>query len=94
MSLLDEFRIYMKGSLASNIDVKVKTEERDYFKNLNGLRVFKVYVPAGMAEFWRGFWDEGTEAKMRIWEDMAQTIPHFGRDGAVSFYRGLYKYAW
>ncbi|KAE9378317.1 hypothetical protein N431DRAFT_366763 [Stipitochalara longipes BDJ] len=87
ISSLEEFRIYMKGALVGN-DLGVRNQARENFKDLKGLRVFEVYAPRGMAEFWKGFWEERTEATMVIWEDMEQIVPYFGRVGIVCRYPG------
>ena len=75
----------MKGDLPWK-DFAVRNQARENFKDLKGLRVFEVHMPAGMARYWTGFWEERTEAKLVVWEDPAKASPYYGIDGVVCIY--------
>jgi len=91
MCSLEEFRINMKGNMVGK-DLTVRHQARENFEDLKGLRLFEVCVPGGMAQYWKGFWEERTEARLVIWEDMAQVVPSLERRGLVRPYTWVHLF--
>lgn len=73
-------------------DAKARKEREDLrenFRDLKGLPVFEVVVPRGMAASWEGFWEEKTEGRLVVGEDMGEIVPDHNKYGIVCVHPGF-----
>lgn len=77
---LRDLRMYFKGCWVEyDFTVKMngdREQARESFKAVKGLRSFEVVMDARLVDrylpFWEGFWEQGTEAKLVVGEELVE----------------------